>query len=80
MFCKTCLEDTSLCEKDSKFIKGGCTNFHVISISLTSFVLVHFAHFKEAIISLAWIIFNFKVLHFALITQQSLLNNFLLGQ
>jgi hypothetical protein len=29
MFCSTCLNSGMLCDKESKFVKGGCGNFHV---------------------------------------------------
>jgi hypothetical protein len=29
MFCSTCLNSGTLCDKESKFVKGGCGNFHV---------------------------------------------------
>ena len=29
MFCSTCLENNSLCDKQSKFVKDGCENFHI---------------------------------------------------
>ena len=29
MFCTTCLENKSLCDKQSKFVKDGCENFHI---------------------------------------------------
>ncbi len=29
MFCSTCLENRSLCDKQSKFVKDGCENFHI---------------------------------------------------
>ena len=29
MFCSTCLNSGTLCDKESKFVKGGCSNFHV---------------------------------------------------
>ena len=32
MFCKTCLKYPRLSDKDSKFVKDGCTNFHVKSL------------------------------------------------
>ena len=32
MFCETCVANTNYCEKESKFVKGGCANFHVKSL------------------------------------------------
>ena len=29
MFCSTCLSSGTLCDKESKFVKGGCGNFHI---------------------------------------------------
>ena len=29
MFCSTCLSSRTLCDKESKFVKGGCGNFHI---------------------------------------------------
>ena len=29
MFCSTCLSSGMLCDKESKFVKGGCGNFHI---------------------------------------------------
>ena len=32
MFCNECLAYPTLCNKDSKFVKGGCTNFNIKSL------------------------------------------------
>ena len=32
MFCNVCLLHPNLCDKDSKFVKDGCSNFHIKSL------------------------------------------------
>ena len=36
MFCSTCLDNRSLCDKQSKFVKDGCENFHIKALKMCS--------------------------------------------